>query len=31
MRLNGFHISGLGLILGIILFEVWHKSSKGTW
>ena len=31
MKLNGYHISGIGLLLGIILYEIWLKTSKGVW
>lgn len=24
-------LSLMGLLLGILLFELWHKSSKGSW
>lgn len=31
MKLGGLHFSGLGFLLGIILYELYHKQTKGSW
>jgi len=30
MRLNGFHFSGLGFLVGVVLYELYLKQSKGS-
>ena len=31
MKLSGLHFSLLGILLGILVFELWHKQAKGSW
>lgn len=31
MRINGLHFSGIGLLIGILLYELYHKQTKGSW
>ena len=31
MRVNGLKFSLLGILLGIMLFEIYRKSTKGVW
>lgn len=31
MRVDGIKFSGLGFIVGVVLYELYHKSSKGSW
>jgi hypothetical protein len=29
--MKGVHFSLLGFLLGVLFFELYHKSTKGSW
>lgn len=31
MRIDGLKFSGVGLLVGIIIYELYHKQTKGNW